>query len=143
MRKIKIRGYVVDKMLENQWQYGFGVLETKYTDGTREYTLFTSHGTYEVHPKSIGQYIGLKDKNGKEICEGDIIEYTLDIYNNEGEYVSQKKKRFVVRYNHEVAGYEPFSCRAYDSNLSKVIGNIFENPELLEVIKSSEPSFKG
>jgi hypothetical protein len=74
------------------------------------------------------QYTGLKDENGKEIYEGDIV--FRDILGEDEIYV--------VEYNPSDAGYNPF-CVAGEFNdeciltkHSRVIGNIHENPELLE-----------
>jgi uncharacterized phage protein (TIGR01671 family) len=79
--------------------------------------------------KNLMQYTGLKDKNGKEVYEGDILS------NQYG------KKDLVVFFENGFFGksktnqttYNPL-CNGYLKN-KEIIGNIYENPELL---KSSE-----
>ena len=78
----------------------------------------------------LEQYTGIRDKNGKDIFEGDIVE------NSWGEGPS------VVEYYVELCGYYPFSCPAlggyewehleFDDDVEiTILGNIHENPELV------------
>ena len=71
------------------------------------------------------QYTGLKDKNGKEIYEGDIIFH----HHRKEEYRLQG----VVRYEEQWAGFYFAENRGMNKNTKyEVLGNIYENPELLE-----------
>lgn len=76
--------------------------------------------------KDIMQYTGLKDKNGKEIYEGDIVRKDGE-YSGLVEYVWDK---FSLNIWYEDAEWEPFTDRW--TEYGEVIGNRFENPELLK-----------
>lgn len=129
MREIKFRGYSKEKLIGSQWiANGYGVSKINYIDGTSSVYLLTPYGDYLVEEDSIGQYTGVKDKSGKEIYEGDIIKYSHSIV---GTIFRE------VRIKYGMWGIEgmtkgtqiPFANLL--ENEYEVVGNKFENPELL------------
>lgn len=141
MREIKFRGKRINDKSgydpkEEQWVYG-SLMMDKYEN---DYVIFPFDDTEEdlvgvvVIPETIGQFTGLKDKNGKEIYEGDIVELIVI-----GGY---KHKRYEIFYDTETAqwlmknGEDVEGCEQFYGQLARVnlivIGNIYDNPELLK-----------
>lgn len=117
-RTIKFRGKRTDT---GEWVYGY-LADENYINDINTIDL----SSIEVEPDTVGQFTGLYDDNGKEIYEGDIFQ------------VKAYEPKFEVYFKNGVFEYRqigsqnrPFPLRGIYFD-SYVLGNIHDNPELME-----------
>ena len=122
MREIIFRGKSIDS---GEWLYG------DYAPRTSLYhaNIFTKENYLEgvaVDEETVGQYTGLTDKNGRRIFEGDII--------------ADKNELFSVRWSEKISGFVAVGEHRMQPSMNQgtmkyceVVGNIYDNPDLLEV----------
>ncbi len=143
MREILFRGKRVDN---GEWVYGvfipdcleslhgqdchWGFIKTYRLEGKYENV---KNETVEVDRETVGQYTGKTDKNGKKIFEGDIVEFT-DKYTGGKGRAEIVFEAFKWKYSGCYYGGNPIVWLCIDDLSIKfeVIGNIYDNPELLE-----------
>lgn len=136
MREILFRGKRIDN---GEWVEGYYRIKGKGTDIENHYimvpTFQSSIGNYDymcyftdvhIDSETLCQYTGLKDKNGNRIWENDIC----TLITEEGEFVikyDEEGARFILDGDGIVGDFDNY----YDYEC-EVIGNIFDNPELLK-----------
>lgn len=127
-REILFRGKDASGVLNYLWQYG----SLDNSNPEAMFPIIIRRDRYgnkmliEVNPKTVGQYTGLKDKNGTKIFEGDIVK--TDEFN-------EPNKLYVIKYDEQMGAFigdnENFYFVTFDgdSNQFELIGNVYDNPE--------------
>lgn len=86
---------------------------------------------YDKEDITLMQFTGLHDKNGKEIYEGDIVEYK-DFSNGMYLFKEQPKARGVIKIDNLLIGIYLKGMGTFEESKAEIIGNIHDNPELLK-----------
>ena len=132
MREILFRGKRKDN---GEWVYGnYAVTD----NNEKQHFVFQNKAfEFEVDPKTVGQYTGLTDKNGKKIFEGDIVAYctsTNRVTNKELHEVVFETRGESGYFGIKISDIETWGfCMEAPAKLMEIIGNIHDNPELLKV----------
>ena len=132
MMEILFRG---KRTINGDWVYGDfvrGNERKSLRDSIFVYDSETrSFNDYEINPSTLGQYTGLTDKNGKRIFEGDVAK-VLQGKNKDIAYVGFENGAFML-YPKTGNIYEKTLWEYWYNDWDvEVIGNITDNPELLE-----------
>lgn len=128
MREIKFRAWDTENRRMLIQDTDFGYISTRGVDllTTNAVSKGLRHNTNVI----LLQFTGLTDKNGKEIYEGDIIKSKHYLPDENGRYSfpsnenNSEIRLSIVTWNENAA--------RFDNTLGEVIGNIYENPELLK-----------
>lgn len=139
MKEILFRG---KQTSSGEWLYGIPV--TTFVDGCLKRISMVEHIEYEtlldhsihvegdwVNPETVGQYTGWKDIYVKRIFEGDILKGVYVKDNGELVNIAGVVKYCLGGYQIRDGKYVVELCHV---SSCKIIGNIHDNPELLEVL---------
>ena len=130
MREILFKAKRIDN---GEWVEGYYAFIDNvhyiYTGSLCNGGLYVVAERFEIDIDTLCQYTGLTDKNGKKIWENDVVKCLYNYYGEKGIYIGKVIYRedtcYFVAANSESADYE------WWEEEKEVIGNIFDNPELM------------
>lgn len=121
--KVKLNG----EKIKSNWVYGGIFPQNGDGDFAIIYQQKPTVEKYPVYADTVGQYTGLTDKNGTKIFEGDIVKYGDTVHN-----VVFEQRNGTAYFGLVYSTLETLSFGYYqDLKQIEVIGNIYDNPELL------------
>jgi uncharacterized phage protein (TIGR01671 family) len=133
MKELKFRAYKKATKFSKAEMFDVGVLELDYLKAHDYYNFWCNYAGTTAHFDKDGQdiimqFTGMKDKNGRDIYEGDILVNGLS-----GTWIVQPLENGSFSLIGICKQYKDanYSIDALNSN-KEVIGNIYENPELLK-----------
>ncbi|MCM1223401.1 MAG: YopX family protein [Prevotella sp.] len=133
MREIKFRG-LKHYPTGNVWLYGH-----LWQNDSGETFIKTPSGSYEVDPDTVGQYTCLHDRNGKGVFEGDIVFWIASDIRGRGKGMQGAIIWDAPTMSWAILNDKPTSdgrpmiiSRPFDKKHLEIVGNIFDNPELME-----------
>ena len=130
MREIKFRGKC---MFSNEWVYG-DLIHKRHDRNALMIQDENGLGC-DVVPETVGQFTGLRDYDGKEIFEGDIVKccYMIPEWGWSGG-AEEKEEEVIgaVEYCRGDFCIGEYPIVGFQENEMEVIGNIYDNPELLK-----------
>lgn len=135
MREIKFRG---KSKIKDRWVVGSLIVDKdrRWIAIQKNHWNLGTFDNIEVVPESIGQFIELKDENGREIYEGDVVHaYTAESNGFGNDYYISAEITGVVTFRGISFGLQVgdiFNDLWTNAETFVVEGNIYENPELLE-----------
>lgn len=125
MREILFRGKDATGVLNYSWVVGVLDNTDKHSPKISYLDRFGNKIIAAVAPETIGQFTGIYDKNGKRIFEGDMVSYKGD--EHAAIIYDEETARFCVGFDTWSTDFD----HLYGKEL-EVIGNVHDNPELLE-----------
>lgn len=136
MRRIEFRGKTIEcagMRQAGEWAYGGYFVDDCYggcPEGKHHIVEWNSTGLgyfahTEVLRETVGQFTGIKDKNGKKVYEGDVV-------------LNEDSQHAIVKYDNSTAQFylDLFEHGATSFLVGDIIvkGNMYDNPELLQFI---------